>query len=152
MNTERCYWCQKMYPSQYYFAEATPPWKRVCRECFRALSPAERQRLVDLPDRPEVEEPRECLRCRHGMVKGDLAHSDDGVTRVRQVRWVVARQDESLFGMSWVLDREQPLAAWRCGNCGYLELATPVDHKPEGAESGPIGRRAPSEDDDPSVL
>jgi hypothetical protein len=161
MNTELCYWCQKKYPSEYYFVRGTPSWKRICRECFVALSPADRQRLLDRPATAEPEpdgpeETRECLRCRRAMVKGDLAYLVEAMTQIRQVRWVTARRAGSLLypEEGWTVDREQTLAAWRCGSCGHVELVTPPDDAPALEDAGPgTPGGPPSRDkDDPTVL
>jgi hypothetical protein len=155
MHTDVCYWCQKKYPSDYYFVKGTPRWKRICRECFGALSPGDRQRLLDWPGSPESEKARDCLRCRQAMVKGDLAYFAEELTHVRHVRWVVAHQDGSFFKRDgWAVDREQTLAAWRCGSCGYVELATPPDDAPAREDAGPgtPGGQPARDEDDPTAL
>jgi hypothetical protein len=163
MNTELCHWCQEKFPSEYYFAPETPYWKRVCRECFAKLSPEERRQIVETPDPPLPETPdpplpdvkptlapeiRGCLRCRSAMVSGFLT------SRPGPIEWSPVDRRQGLFG--WVPSLPPgAVSAWRCGRCGYCELATTPDAPGTGdapAEEADTARARKRPPDDPSVL
>ncbi len=134
----QCSRCGEKYPSQYYFLAGASP--AVCIRCAPALPKSERELLVAEALAAAEVEARQCLRCQSSMMPGQLAYRDAGhngvETRVGEIRWAVARQEARLWGMlsEWVLDRDIPLYVWRCGECGYCELATPPDPRsPQGA-------------------
>jgi hypothetical protein len=128
---DRCSRCQEKFPSSYYFVPGVTPL--LCINCAATLSPPERDRLIADSARAAGAVVRSCLRCERTMMRGELAYEDAGghadATRVRDIRWVVARQESSFLGLltEWVIDRALPLYVWRCGGCGYAELATEPD-------------------------
>jgi hypothetical protein len=147
----RCSRCRQRYPSFYYLvAGVSPP---VCNTCLAALDREERELLLETGATAAGESVRHCLRCQTVMMRGEIAYRDsDGAdrTRVRDVSWVLARQESLFLGLvtDWVVDKEFDIDAWRCGRCGLLELATDPDPSP-----GKEGRvRARLRDDDATLL
>jgi hypothetical protein len=148
---DECSRCGERYPSKYYMvAGASPP---VCNKCAASLDEPERDALLQKSARSVGQAVRRCLRCQTAMMRGELAYEDQSagkVTRVRDVRWVVARRDQQFWGLlnDWVIDKAFEIDAWRCGSCGYLELATDAD--PAAGHENQV--RARKVDDESSLL
>ncbi len=148
---DECSRCGERYPSKYYMVAGTSP--PVCNKCVAGLSDEERDALLQKSARSAGQVVRQCLRCQTAMMRGELAYEDRGpgeVTRVRDVSWVVARREQQFWGLlnNWVIDKALAIDAWRCGSCGYLELATDAD--PAVGHEGRV--RARQVDDESSLL
>lgn len=148
----RCSRCGERYPSPYYMVAGASP--ATCNTCVSVLDQAERDKLLEEGARASGQAVRHCMRCRTVMMRGELAYgdrSDYEATRVRDVRWVLARRGSLFLGLltDWVVDKALDIDAWRCGSCGQIELATDAD--PAAGEEHLV-RAKKRTDDDTSLL